>query len=106
MIADEDIILQLAYSRDGKVLVSTSADRSIRFRDAITLNPIKDLDNQPDWVEAISISPDGKWLAAGRYNGTVSVYNMATYSQVLGPLVAFGPNEPATKVAERQTASR
>ena len=106
LIADEDIILQLAYSRDGKVLVSTSADRSIRFRDAITLNPIKDLDNQPDWVEAISISPDGKWLAAGRYNGTVSVYNMATYSQVLGPLVAFGPNEPATKVAERQTASR
>ena len=104
MISDEDIILQLAYSRDGKVLVSTSADRSIRFRDAVTLNPIKDLDDQPDWVEAISISPDGKWLAAGRYNGTVSIYDCATYSQVLGPVVAFEPYQPATTTAERETA--
>ena len=104
MISDEDIILQLAYSRDGKVLVSTSADRSIRFRDAVTLNPIKDLDDQPDWVEAISISPDGKWLAAGRYNGTVSIYDCATYSQVLGPLVAFEPYQAATTTAERETA--
>jgi len=104
MISDEDIILQLAYARDGNVLVSTSADRSIRFRDAVSLNPIKDLDDQPDWVEAISVSPDGKWLAAGRYNGTVSIYDCATYRQVLGPLVAFEPYKPGVTTAERGTA--
>jgi WD40 repeat protein len=106
MIADEDSILQLAYSRDGKILVSASADRTLRFRDAVTLNPVKDLDNQPDWVEALSVSPDGKWLAAGCYNGTVSVYDMATYNQVLGPLVAFEPYQPATASAEPRSASR
>ncbi|HLW78448.1 MAG TPA: c-type cytochrome domain-containing protein [Terriglobia bacterium] len=104
MIADEDSILALAYTPDGKMLVSTSADRSIRFRDADTLNPVSVLDNQPDWVEAISISPDGKRLAAGRYNGTVSVYDMTTYGQVLGPLVAFEPSVPPP--AAHQTASR
>ncbi len=106
MIADEDSILALAYSLDGKVLVSTSADRSIRFREAETLSPVSVLDNQPDWVEAISVSPDGKWLAAGRYDGTVSVYDMATYHEVMGPLVTFEPHEPAAKTASRQTASR
>ena len=106
MIADEDSILALAYSPDGKVLVSTSADRSIRFRDAETLNPISVLDDQPDWVEAISISRDGTRLAAGRYNGTVSVYDMATYREVIGPLVAFEPHEPASHATAGQTASR
>ena len=50
------------------------------------------------------ISPDGKWLAAGLYNGTVSIYDCASYSQVLGPLVAFEPYQPATTTAERETA--
>lgn len=105
MIADEDSILALAYTPDGKVLVSTSADRSIRFRDAETLNPLSVLENQPDWVEAISVSPDGKRLAAGRYNGTVSIYDTSTYDQVLGPLVAFEPAGPPPAAAS-QTASR
>ena len=106
LIADEDSILQIAYSPDGKMLVSTSADRSIRFRDAATLNPIYALENQPDWVDAISVSPDGRWLAAGRYDGTISVYDMHTTRQVFGPRLAFEPTRPGAKDAGRQSASR
>lgn len=104
MIADEDTILQIAYSPDGKTLISSSADRTIRFRDATTLNPVVALENQPDWVDAISVSPDGRWLAAGRYDGTVSVYEMVSARQVLGPWVAFEPYQPETKMAERPAA--
>ena len=100
VIADEDTILELAYTPDGKTLISSSADRSIRFRDAATLFPKKVLDNQPDWVEALSVSPDGKWLAAGRYDGSVSLYNLANYEQALGPLVAFVPATGAPKGRE------
>jgi mono/diheme cytochrome c family protein len=105
MIAHEDTILQLAYCPDGKTLVSTSADRTIRFWDAETLTSLKALDKQPDWVQAVSVSPNGKWLAAGRYDGSVSVYDLETYQQVLGPLVAFAAYQPVAK-AKVESASR
>ncbi len=104
LIADEDSILALAWSPDGKVLVSSSADDSIRFRDAATLNPLSVLENQPDWVEALAISPDGKRLAAGRFNGTLSLYDMSTSKQVLGPTLAFEPYKPSEPSGSRATA--
>ena len=104
VMADEDTVLELTYTPDGKTLISSSADRSIRFRDAGTLFPKKVLDNQPDWVEALSVSPDGKWLAAGRYDGSVSLYNLANYEEAVGPLVAFAPRGPEAE--KNQTASR
>ncbi len=106
MIADEDTILQITYSRDGKVIISASADRTIRIRDATTLNAVKEFEKQPDWVDAISVSPDGTRLAAGRYDGTVSVYDLGTAQQVLGPLVAFEPYRLEAQPAARQAASR
>ncbi len=105
MIAHEDPILQIVYSHDGKTLISTSADRTIRIWEAETLTGIKVLEKQPDWVQAMSISPDGKWLAAGRYDGSVSIYDLETYRQVLGPLIAFEPHRPATPNSKLEIGS-
>ena len=104
LIADEDAILQIAYTPDGKRLITTSSDFSVSVRDADSLNPVAVFDKQPDWVEALSISPDGKWLAAGRYNGTLSIYNLQDYQEVGSPEVAFQTHPPAARV--KQTASR
>lgn len=106
LIADEDSILALVWSPDGKTIITSSADGSIRFRDAATLNPVSVIDHQPDWVEALGISRDGKWLAAGRYNGTLSVYDVKTYKQVEGPLTAFAPVGPSSKEEVRQSAEQ
>ena len=57
LIADEDSILALAWTPDGKMLITSSSDGSIRFRDAATLDPIGVIDHQPDWVEALSHQP-------------------------------------------------
>jgi hypothetical protein len=38
---------------------------------------------------ALAISPDGKWLAAGRYDGTLSLYDTKSYKPMLGLLLAF-----------------
>lgn len=105
LIADEGSILQIAWSSDGKRIITSSSDGSIRIRDASTLNPLGEIPHQSDWVDALSLSPDGKWLAAGRFDGTLSIYNMDTVGsprQALGPLIAFTPGNAPEPVRTAQ----
>ncbi|HYK35437.1 eIF2A-related protein [Alloacidobacterium sp.] len=102
LIADEDSILALVWSPDGKTIITASSDGSIRFREASTLDPIRVIDHQPDWVEALSISRDGKQLAAGRFNGTLSVYDAENYKETRGQMIAFEPQPPSTKSDSKQ----
>ena len=90
LIADEDSILQIVWSPEGKTLITSSSDGSIRFRDAATLDPLGVVPDQSDWVDALAISPDGKWLAAGRYDGTLSFYDARSYKPRSGPIMAEG----------------
>ncbi|HUI42303.1 MAG TPA: c-type cytochrome domain-containing protein [Terriglobia bacterium] len=106
LIADEDSILALVWSPDGKTMITSSADGSIRFRDEATLNPIGVIDHQPDWVEALGLSPDGRTLAAGRYNGSLSLYDVKSYQPLGAPLVAFGAAAPASKDEVKQAVNR
>lgn len=105
LIADEESILGLVWSPDGKTIVTASSDGSIRFRD-LRLNPIGVIDRQPDWVESMDISPDGKWLAAGRYNGSLSVYDARTYKQAREPMTVFDKRQPAPGNDAKEAASR
>jgi tricorn protease-like protein len=105
LIADEDSILSLAWTPDAKTLITSSSDGSIRFRNAVTLDPIRVIDHQSEWVEALAVSPDGTRLAAGRFNGTLSLYDVKSFQEVLGPWVAFDSQGPAEKTPQ-QTASR
>lgn len=106
LIADEGSILQIAWSPDGKEIVTSSSDGSIRIREAATLNPIGTIGNQSDWVDALSLSPDGKWLAAGRFDGTLSIYHMDSFQRALGPLVAFQPYIPSHTAPVRTAEAR
>jgi WD40 repeat protein len=106
LIADEDSILALIWSPDGKTIITSSSDGSIRFRDAATLNPVGVIDHQPDWVEALGISPDGNLLAAGRYNGSLSLYDAKTYRQIEGPSMAFVPHESGNRDEVKHSARR
>ena len=85
------------------MLITSSADGSIRFRDAATLDPGM-IDHQPDWVQALSISPDGTRLAAGLFNGSLSLYDVKSLKEVLGPWTVFEAHGPATTGSE-QTVS-
>ena len=105
LIADEESLLALAWSPDGKTIVTASADGSIRFRDA-KLDLVSVIDNQADWVEALDISSDGKWLAAGRYNGTLSLYDLKTYKDLGGPRRVFDSRQPHDTKEGKVTASR
>jgi WD40 repeat protein len=93
LIADEAGILALVWTPDGKTIITSSSDGSIRFRDAATLNPLRVIDRQPDWVQALSISPDGTRLAAGRYNGTLTLYDAKTQGTAPDQLTATAKPE-------------
>jgi WD40 repeat protein len=73
MAGHEDAILRIAYSPDGKRLVTSSADRTIRVWNAETLEEIQVLGPQPDWVSALTFSPSGRQLAAGRFDGSIAI---------------------------------
>ena len=105
LIADEESLLALAWSPDGKTIVTASADGSIRFRNP-KLDLVGVIDNQPDWVDALDISPDGNWLAAGRYNGTLSVYDLKTHKDLGGPRKVFDSLQPQNKSKGKETAGR
>lgn len=79
LIAHEDAILKLVYSPDGKVLVSTAADRSIKVFKAEDLTEIKVFANQPDWVLSLGFAPDGRSFAAGRYDGSLAIFEAPDY---------------------------
>jgi len=105
LIADQDSLLALAWSPDGKTIVTASADGSIRFRNP-KLDLVGVIDNQADWVEALDISSDGTRLAAGRYNGTLSVYDLKTYKDLGGPRKIFDSLQPKNGNEGKETAGR
>jgi WD40 repeat protein len=75
LIAHEDAILKLAWSPDGKFLVSTAADKTLKMFNAVDLTEVKSFARQPDWVLGLAFAPDGKSFAAGRYDGSLAILN-------------------------------
>ena len=46
---------------------------------------------QSDWAQALAFSPDGRRLAVGRYDGTLSLFDAATGKRVCGGDRLTGP---------------
>jgi len=61
-----DNIRSLAFTPDGKTLVAAT-DQTVRFLDARTGKTAAEIPER--LVLSLAISPDGRWLATGRYDG-------------------------------------
>jgi WD40 repeat protein len=72
LIAHEDAILRLAWSRDGKELLSSSADKTVKLFRAVDLTELRSF-SESDWVYGLQFSPDGKTIAIGRFDGVLTV---------------------------------
>lgn len=92
----------LAFSPDGRLLVTYSWERGINVYDVRTKILITTLDKHTD-VNVISdaeFSPDGRWLATASWDATVNLWNTENWadqktlkghsSEVIG--IAFSPN--------------
>jgi WD40 repeat protein len=73
-----DSVTALAFSPDGKILVSGSDDRMARSWDIANNKAIGRFRENPSGIKAVAISPDGKILATGGADHTVRLWELAS----------------------------
>ena len=105
LIADQDSVLALLWSHDGTTLITASSDGSIRFRNTkLELTGL--VDRQPDWVDALALRADGKILAAGRLNGSLSLYDTKSRKETSARSAVFEPPEKGRNETAAEAISR
>ncbi|QEL15670.1 WD40 repeat domain-containing protein [Limnoglobus roseus] len=62
-------VLRLSYSPDGGTLYSVGEDAVVKSWDAAKMVEKKVFAKQPDVLQSLALRPDGKQLAAGRFDG-------------------------------------
>ncbi|HJZ91076.1 MAG TPA: c-type cytochrome domain-containing protein [Gemmataceae bacterium] len=98
-----DDILKLVQHPKEPVMVTTSADKTVKVWNPETGANTKTLTGLTDHVFAAAISTDGKQVAAGAYDGEVRVWNIADGAAVKafnaspGYVAAAPPPEPKKK---------
>jgi hypothetical protein len=73
--AHEGAVLAVTVSPDGTILYTAAEDGQVKSWDALTLRELHDYPPFPDWPQALAISPDGKALAVGRFDGRITILN-------------------------------
>ena len=72
----------LAFSPDGKALVSSGFDRMLKLWDPSSGRELASLPMADGWVRGLAFTPDGKTLAAGVADGSVAVWEVASGREV------------------------
>jgi WD40 repeat protein len=75
--AHNDIVSRVVYSASGKLFASASQDKTARVFNAANGATIKALDEQPEAIFAVAVSPDDATLAVGSYDGSVKLFKIA-----------------------------
>jgi hypothetical protein len=73
-----DKVLTVAFSRDGKSLVSGGSDRAVFLWDAAGNQPGRQLIKHDDQVYSVAFSPDGKLVASAGFDKKVIVLDVAS----------------------------
>ncbi|WP_208766609.1 serine/threonine-protein kinase [Nostoc flagelliforme] len=78
----ENSVLSVAISPDGKTIVSSGGDRTIKLWNFATGKQISSLNAYSQQVNVVAISPDGKTLVSGSDDNTIKIWNLATRKQI------------------------
>jgi hypothetical protein len=78
VFAHEGALLAIRVSADGKTLLSSADDRTVKLFDAADYAPRLVLEVQPDWPAAVGFALGDRQVAVGRLDGTIAFYDVAT----------------------------
>jgi WD40 repeat protein len=91
-----DAITSVAFSPDGRHLVSGSADTTVRIWNAVRGELERTLEGHTDAVTSVAVSPDGRRIASASLDNTVRLWSIGT-GKVEGTLE--GHSDPVMSVA-------
>ncbi len=80
--ADQNNVRALAFTPDGKYLVSGGDDAIIKVWDPTNGKPITQLKGHTECIFSLTISPDGKYLVSGDLLGSVRQWNISDWKPV------------------------
>jgi WD40 repeat protein len=73
-----DSVSSVAFSPDGKQVVSGSHDKTVRLWDAVTGAALQTLEGHSDWVNSVTFSPDGKQVVSDSDDKTARLWDAMT----------------------------
>ncbi|KAG9231601.1 putative WD-repeat protein [Amylocarpus encephaloides] len=72
------LVSSVAFSPDGKQVVSGSDDRTVQLWDTATGAALQTFEGHSNWVTSVAFSPDGKQVVSGSRDKTVRVWDAVT----------------------------
>ena len=72
-----DVVYSVAFSSDGRQIVSGSADNSVRLWDASTGVELKELKGHINAVTSVAFSNNGTRIVSGSFDNSVQVWDVS-----------------------------
>ena len=76
-------VTQVAFSRDGRLLASSSSDNTIKIWDVAARRDLRTLTGHTTNVDSIDFSPDGRFLASASDDGATFLWDATTGEHLL-----------------------